>query len=228
MTQYLVVGASGYIGSAVYKRLVEAEEKVVGTTCHGRSKTDFCDLDLADTQSTELFVRKFLPQVDVLNGVVFANSFGDEKHFDSSLEHRYEQYQDLGPFAYNVNYLIHALKSRLTAAQNPNIVFLSSLVGSKATPAPISFSLAKSMVNGFTESLSKHLGSENIKVNSVAPGMLEGGASKLVCEKNKKKYLEHCALGRFGTNEEVAKTVCWLLVDNSYITGQKIVLDGAL
>ena len=124
--------------------------------------------------------------------------------------------------------IISSLKNNLIESGNGNIIFLGSLVGKKALKAPPAFSLGKSCINGLVESLSKELGPYNIKVNSVDPGILESGVAKYICDQDKKDYLEHCALKRFGTAKEVANLCYYLATKNTFLTGRSILLDGAL
>jgi NAD(P)-dependent dehydrogenase (short-subunit alcohol dehydrogenase family) len=44
----------------------------------------------------------------------------------------------------------------------------------------------------------------------------------------KREYQKHCALKRFGTHEEVARAIAWLALENTYVTGQTLLLDGGL
>jgi NAD(P)-dependent dehydrogenase (short-subunit alcohol dehydrogenase family) len=65
-------------------------------------------------------------------------------------------------------------------------------------------------------------------VNSVAPGVLEAGLSGQLPEELRREYLKHCGLKRLGRIEEVASLVAWLATENTLVTGQTMVLDGAL
>jgi NAD(P)-dependent dehydrogenase (short-subunit alcohol dehydrogenase family) len=65
-------------------------------------------------------------------------------------------------------------------------------------------------------------------VNVVAPGVLESGITSIVPDAIKKEYLKHSAQKRFGTHAEVARTIAWLALENTYVTGQTMVLDGGL
>jgi len=67
-----------------------------------------------------------------------------------------------------------------------------------------------------------------VKINVVAPGVLEAGSSRLLPEPLRAEYLKHCGLRRYGKLEEIAGLVAWLALENTYITGQTLVVDGAL
>jgi NAD(P)-dependent dehydrogenase (short-subunit alcohol dehydrogenase family) len=65
-------------------------------------------------------------------------------------------------------------------------------------------------------------------VNVVAPGVLESGITSMVPAEVKAEYLKHSAQKRFGTHEEIARSIAWLALSNTYVTGQTMVLDGGL
>ncbi len=109
------------------------------------------------------------------------------------------------------------------------ILNVSSLAGVKMMQAPVHYSTAKAALKGFTESLAKEIGRYGVTVNCLAPGILEEGVSGNLPQARLEEYLRHCALGRMGTLEEIAKTAAFLLSDrNSYMNGATVILDGAV
>jgi 3-oxoacyl-[acyl-carrier protein] reductase len=96
-------------------------------------------------------------------------------------------------------------------------------------PGQVNYAAAKAGVIGFTKSLAKEVAPYNIRVNAVAPGFIDTEMTAGFSEKTREKFLNLIPLHRFGTAEEVAKTVLFLLGDESkYITGQAVQLDGGL
>jgi len=109
------------------------------------------------------------------------------------------------------------------------ILNVSSLAGIKMMQAPVHYCTAKAALKGFTESLAKEIGRYGITVNCVAPGILEEGVSDHLPPAKKQDYLQHCALRRTGTLEEVAEVVAFLVSDrNSYMNGATITIDGGV
>jgi NAD(P)-dependent dehydrogenase (short-subunit alcohol dehydrogenase family) len=76
--------------------------------------------------------------------------------------------------------------------------------------------------------MAKELGEFNIRINMVAPGILEGGLSRALPEDLVREYVKHCGLKRVGRLEEIAGVIAWLALENSYATGQAFLVDGAL
>ena len=110
-----------------------------------------------------------------------------------------------------------------------NIVNISSVSGIHPLPGQVNYAAAKAGVIGFTKSLAKEVAPYNIRVNAVAPGFISTEMTEELGEKAKDKFLKMIPLQRFGTPDEVAKVVLFLLSDESqYITGQTIQLDGGL
>ncbi len=110
-----------------------------------------------------------------------------------------------------------------------NIVNISSVSGIHPLPGQTNYAAAKAGVIGFTKSLAREVAPYNIRVNAVAPGFIATEMTMGLGEKTRDKFVKMIPLQRFGTPEEVAKAVLFLLSDDSqYITGQTLQLDGGL
>jgi len=109
------------------------------------------------------------------------------------------------------------------------VVNLGSLAGMRVLEVPVHYATAKSAVVGFTLSLARELSRYNVRVNAVVPGLLTGGVSSNVPDKQREDYLAHCTTGRAGKPEEVAELVAFLASDRaSYINAQAIHIDGGV
>ena len=109
-----------------------------------------------------------------------------------------------------------------------NIVLLGSIDGVKPAPSPVHYAASKAAVSGMVKAMAKELGPYNIRVNTVAPGVLDGGLSRVLPDDLRREYLKHCGLKRLGRLDEVASVAAWLALDNTLVTAQTIVVDGAL
>lgn len=110
-----------------------------------------------------------------------------------------------------------------------NIINITSVSGIIGMPRQVNYSAAKAGVIGFTKALSKEVGPYGIRVNAVAPGFIDTDMVSGLSEKLKQQMLGLIPQSRFGSADEVAKTVLFLLSEDSqYITGQVMTLDGGM
>ncbi len=99
--------------------------------------------------------------------------------------------------------------------------------------APITYSVSKAALNAFVRFYSKHLGAKGVRLNAIAPGniLFKGSTWEKKLQKNKRMTLnqidQEVSLKRFGTAEDIANLVNYLIKDNSkFINGSIIVADG--
>jgi len=109
------------------------------------------------------------------------------------------------------------------------VVNMSSIAGQRVLGVPVTYAASKAGVVGFTVGLARELAPYNIRVNAVAPGMLDDGVSSNVPERERGEYLRYCLAGRTGTCDEVADLVEFLCSDrSSYINAQLIHINGGI
>jgi len=109
-----------------------------------------------------------------------------------------------------------------------NIVFVGSIDGVKSVPSPVHYAAAKGALGGLTLSMSKEVGEHKIRVNMIAPGILEAGLSRILPDPLLQDYLKHCGLKRLGKLTEIAALIAWFALKNTYVTGRTILADGGL
>ena len=107
------------------------------------------------------------------------------------------------------------------------ILNIASLAGLRIIEAPVHYSTSKAAIKGFTEALCKELARYQIRVNCLAPGLLDDGVGLNLPQHRLKDYLDNTALGRVGKMEEIAKFACFMVSDrNSYMNGETIMISG--
>jgi 3-oxoacyl-[acyl-carrier protein] reductase len=122
-----------------------------------------------------------------------------------------------------------AVSQHMISRKSGVIINVASLSGITGLPGQVNYSAAKGGVIAFTRALSKELASFGIRVNAVAPGVIETDMTALFSEKTKRTFLDAIPLRRFGRPEEVASVVRFLASDDaSYITGETICITGGL
>ena len=105
------------------------------------------------------------------------------------------------------------------------IINISSIWGVTGAAMEVAYSTSKAGIIGLTKSLAKELGPSNIRVNAIAPGMIDTSMNSKFSEEEIDDIKEEIPLERIGKPEEVTKCIKWLLED-TYTTGQVISING--
>ena len=109
------------------------------------------------------------------------------------------------------------------------IVNMSSVVALTGNPGQANYTAAKAGLIGFTRTVAREVASRGITVNAIAPGFIATQMVDSIPEDLQAQIRERIPLGAFGTPEDVAGCVAFLVsADAAYITGQVLSIDGGL
>ena len=234
----VVFGGSGAVGRAVCAAL-NARGARVGYTFH-QGDPDRIDglpmrLDVTDVGAIERTLDAFHAELGGIDAFVNCAAVGTTvAHEEATVHHVMD---DVDERAWNamidVNarsafFAVRRLSRLMRGNGGGNIVLLGSIDGVKPAPSPVHYAASKAAVSGMVKAMAKELGPYNIRVNTVAPGVLDGGLSRVLPDDLRREYLKHCGLKRLGRLDEVASVAAWLALDNTLVTAQTIVVDGAL
>lgn len=109
--------------------------------------------------------------------------------------------------------------------KNGCIINISSIWGEIGSSCEVIYSISKAGMDGLTKSLAKEVGPSNIRVNSIAPGIIDTDMNKNLSENDKNAIKNSIPLEKIGLPEDIAKCVNWLINDK-YTTGQVIGING--
>jgi 3-oxoacyl-[acyl-carrier protein] reductase len=126
-------------------------------------------------------------------------------------------------------YTLKAVTRPMLRARAGRIVNITSVSGQAGQMGQANYSSAKAGLIGLTKAAARELGSRGITVNAVAPGFVSTELTESLADEWKQRIREQTPLGRFGTVEEVAFAVAFLVSDEaSYISGQVLAVDGGM
>jgi 3-oxoacyl-[acyl-carrier protein] reductase len=108
-------------------------------------------------------------------------------------------------------------------------VNVSSLSGITGLPGQTNYSAAKGGVNAFTRAFAQEVARFGIRVNAVAPGLVEGGMAAAMPEAQRERLIANTPMRRMATPAEVANVVKFLASDEaSYVTGEIVKVTGGI
>ena len=122
-----------------------------------------------------------------------------------------------------------AVARTMLKQRDGRIINIASVVGMVGNPGQANYCASKAGIIGFTKAVARELASRNIKVNCVAPGLIQSAMTEQIEQKTREEALRLIPLGRIGEPEDVAEVVKFLASPASgYITGQVIRVDGGM
>ena len=126
-------------------------------------------------------------------------------------------------------YMIKAVSKYMIKNRSGSIINMSSIVGLTGNAGQINYSASKAGIVGLTKSAAKELASKKIRVNAIAPGMIDTDMTRVLSEDIRNKIIDSIPLKEIGKPEDIANAVAFLASDMSrYITGQILSVDGGM
>lgn len=236
----VITGASGDIGLAICEKYLEQQAKVFAIYHHDNSGLE--KLKSAHPQGENLHilqcnvsdvseVSRLADELEkqALEVHVLINNAGIYKdNVFSALT--YEEFdQVIKVNLYGTFTMTKRLLPLLRHARNSTVVNISSISGITSSFGQSNYSAAKAGIIGLTRTLASEMASKGIRVNAVAPGMIESRMVKKVPRQIVRNVMSAIPLKRLGRVDEIANVVAFLSSDaSSYIVGQTLVADGGL
>lgn len=230
----LIAGGSSGIGLAIAHKLKQAGADVIitGTRANAsnyddgddRSGLTYMQLNAVNDDEVIAIADK-IPSLDIFVSSVGSVAYGRK-------EYEMETFRRIVDINLNgVMHLCTALHDKLAQSENGSVVLVGSVASYRATPGQPAYSASKGALRTLTMSLAHAWARDGIRVNGLAPGLVDTKLTK-ISRDNEKIYegtLKTIPLRRWGETEEMGNTTLFLASSmSSYITGQMLIADGGL
>lgn len=235
----LVTGASRGIGLATATRFVNEGATVYANVRHpknldllyeklsnsgnGSVKALYFDVrDEVASKQAMMTIKKEQGKLDVL-----VNNAGVMKDALIGMVTRSLAQEIYDTNVFGVMNMLQLATKLMRRQKSGSIINLSSIVGIEGNPGQLVYSATKGAVAAITKTAAKELASEGIRVNAIAPGMIDTDMYRSIGEEKIKTQLANIRMGKLGTPDEVADAILFLASDLSrYITGEIIGVNG--
>lgn len=233
----LVCGASGAIGSAIASKLAAdgwslylhygRNEQIVKdlyhefVACYPQQEFFIVQADLNDSQAAANIAK----QIFTLHAIVFANG---QAAYGLLEDHTPEQMQALWQVHVQTPAQIcQLLASKLRQHETSYITFISSIWGEAGASGEVMYSAVKGAQNSFVKAYAKEVAYNGIRVNAVAPGIVDTVMNAHLNEEEQQMILDEIPLNRYAQPNEIASFVAFLQSGQAdYITGQVHRING--
>ncbi|MFJ7272792.1 3-oxoacyl-ACP reductase FabG [Streptomyces sp. NPDC099050] len=225
----LITGGNRGIGLSIARAFAENGDKVAVTSRSGEAPDGLFGVrcEVTDPKSA----RRAVAEVEAQYGdiAVLVSNAGITRDGLAPMM-KDEDFEDVIQTNLVGSFRMARLVSRsMISAKRGRIVFISSIMGFLGSPGQSNYAASKSGMLGLTRSLAWELGSRNITVNMVTPGLIETEMIEKVTDKRRAQLLSQTPLRRTGTPQEVAEVVKFLASDGAgYVTGAAIPIGGGI
>lgn len=231
----LVLGGSGAVGGAVVRALAargvtatftwfSAEDRAAALARETGARA--VRVDLARPDGVRALVRELAAAgapPRVLVHAAAATETGAWLDADDARWHR--------ELAVNATSAIAACRevvASLPDGEGADLVLCGGLDRTQSLPVPVPYAAAQGLLAAFAMAAAKEVGARGVRVNVVAIGPLDEGLSRKLPEKLIADYRAFSALRRLGKPEEAARAVAWLALENTYMNGKVLPVNGGI
>ncbi|HHW95138.1 MAG TPA: 3-oxoacyl-ACP reductase FabG [Mogibacterium sp.] len=230
----LIIGGSRGIGREAVKKFTEKGANVVFTFLKSeipaeelRQETGAVPIrcDVKFSNSVKIAVSRAIETLGYIDILICNAGISDFNLVTEISEERWDEIiaTDLSGVFYCCKYVLPSMISRKSGC----ILTVSSIWGQEGASCEAAYSAAKAGVIGLTKAIAKEVGPSNIRVNSIAPGMIETNMTSEISENTKKEIIEDQLVSRMGQISDVVNAMEFLASDEaSFITGQVLAVNG--
>ncbi|MGQ8338618.1 SDR family NAD(P)-dependent oxidoreductase [Sunxiuqinia sp. A32] len=222
----IVTGAAGGIGGTLAKELRKSEAKVYGTDISGEANDYFFRGDITDQTFINNMVDEIMKKEGRIDALINNAGIYLRTPVKDISKQEWEKLMDIN--LTSVFLLTQKVIGIMIDQKSGSIVSLASVAGKVGgLIAGAHYAASKAAVECLTKSLAKLGAPHGVRINAVAPGIIDTSMQDGVPPEQMDFLMKNIPMGRLGTPHEVANTIMFLASDvSSYITGQNISVNG--
>jgi NAD(P)-dependent dehydrogenase (short-subunit alcohol dehydrogenase family) len=219
MKNILIFGAYGSIGNYIFNQFNSEKEKynVLGTSTN-KEKTNENIIYITNEHLENLL------KIEKVHAVIWAQGYNFNDNIETFNINNFQKIMDgnVNFILTTLNYLLHNNKIEKDA----KMVIISSIWENFSRENKLSYSITKSALSGLVKNLAFDLSKQNILINNVLPGVIDNQMSRKTLSETELNYIkDYMHFGRLITLDDVFKTIKFLVLENTGITGQSITID---
>lgn len=237
MKNIIVTGGSRGIGKCLAQNFAKAGHNVVLNYNKSKKEAEQIKKELEEQGiKIEIFKADVSKREDVNKLIKFAikTMGGIDVLINNAGIAKLQMFQDVTEETWNeimdtnlksVYYTIQGVLPEMLQKKTGCIINISSMWGSTGASCEAVYSASKAGMDAITKSLAKELGPSNIRVNSIAPGVINTDMNSVLDEKIKEELKKETPLERIGEPIDIYRCAKWL-VEDEFTTGQVISVNG--
>lgn len=233
----IVTGASRGIGREIARQLARNNMKVVANYNQSEKEAkelkeelekenimiDIVKADITRREEAKKLVQFALQKYKKIDILINNAGISEYKLFTDETDEDWKRIMDTN--LYSAFVMSQEVIPNMIHNKVGCIINISSIWGVTGASLEVLYSTSKAGLNGMTKALAKELGPSNIRVNAIAPGIIQTSMNSKFSKEELEEIKEEIPLERIGKTEDIAKCVKWLIEDN-YTTGQIISING--
>ena len=229
----LITGASRGIGREIAKKLAQKGNTIIANYNKSEEQAkllkeeqqniEIYKADVSKREEVKKMVEYIINKYGKIDVLINNAGISENKLFTEVTDEDWQRM--INTNLYSAFCVTQEILPNMINNKNGCIINISSVWGMVGASCETVYSIAKAGLDGMTKSLAKELGPSNIRVNSIAPGIIDTDMNKNLSKEDIDNIRNEIPLERIGKTVDISKCVEWL-IDDDYTTGQIISING--